>query len=124
MWLYGSSPITRNETNSRSCCRQHQMLDLRFGRPHLHLNVLAQPGETDHQLAPGQVAKVAAHNAGDFGLPDAHQLCSLLLCETPTGHTLSDLDDQSGFDLEPFGISQAEVGKHVAITAMHLNVIN
>lgn len=90
------------------------MPDFRLGRPHLDFNVIAQPGEAIHQLALGQIAEVAAHHVGDFGLRDAHQLRSLLLREAPATDGLPDLDDQAGFDLELFCVSQAEVGKHVA----------
>ena len=50
------------------------MPDFRLGRPHLDLNVVAQPGEAVHQLTLGKIAEVAAHHVGNFGLRDAHQL--------------------------------------------------
>ena len=81
------------------------MPDFRLGKPHLDLNVIAQPSEAVHQLAFGQIAEVAAHDVGDFGMRDAHQLRRLLLRQAPAAHSLSDLDDQSGFDLELFDIS-------------------
>ena len=81
------------------------MPDFRLGGPYLDFNVVAKPGKAVHQLALGQIAEVAAHHVGNFGLRDAHHLGSLLLCETPAAHGLPDLDDQAGFDLELFCVS-------------------
>ena len=81
------------------------MPDFRLGRPHLDFNVVAKPGKAVHQFALGQIAEVAAHHVGDLGLRDAHQLGGFLLRQPSASHSLPDLDDQAGFDLELFCVS-------------------
>jgi hypothetical protein len=47
-----------------------------------------------------------------------------LLSQAKALHGFSDLDHQARFDLELIGIGQAQVGKHIARTLLHLDALH
>lgn len=93
-------------------------------RPDLDFNVVAQPVQTVHQLALGQIGEVAPQHGRHLGLRDAHALGGSLLSDAHRAHGLGDLDDQAGLDLELVGIRQAQIGKHIARAHFHFNAVD
>ena len=94
--------------------RQHQMPHWLRRRPHLDLNVVAQPVQAVHELALRQVGEVTTQHGRHFGLGNAHALGGSFLGQVHTAHGLGDLNDQARFDFELVGIGQAQVGKYIA----------
>ena len=89
----------------------------------LDFDVVAQAVQTLHQLLFREVGEIAAHEAGDLGLWDAHAAASFLLSEAKTVHGARDFDDQAGFDFELFGVRQAKVREHVAGTGFDFDAV-
>lgn len=113
--------VTRNEF---ALSNSERALANSFSRRlQLDLDVVPKAIKTLHHLALGEIGKIAAHEAGNLRLRDAHLLASFLLGEAETPDRARDLDCEAGLDLQLVGVRETEVPKHISRAAFEFNCV-
>jgi hypothetical protein len=90
---------------------------------HSDLNVSTKQGQEVHEPLGGETGKLAAQEAGDFGLVDFKRAGSLSLREPPRANRFADAYRKVCLRETLFGIGKTDVSEYVPAAFLDLNLL-